>query len=906
MHDSQLVDTNELAEEDILCAQEPISTPGTVQQHGALIVLDPARNMTVVAVSDNIAHFLPDESDVEDIALGTELGDRLGHKFRMDLSALLETNEFRNGIPWEISIQVKAGHPELEASIHLQADLILVELEVATFQDIPKTLAATRILQRSIVQLQRSTGDLAELSLIVVRAIRLLTGYERVLIYQFDQEGHGQSLAEDKVPDWQQSLSDQRFHASNIPLQARALYLLAPLRCMWDRDAAPVPLHVDPNWPGSGPTGRAIDLTYAKLRSLSPTHLAIHRALGIDGIMSLSLIQDGRLWGLIVCHHRQPHPTTTGQRAAAMALANAFAVRVGPAERAQIEQARRADAQRLSMLLANMAAAEDAGVALTTGKITIASLFNAAGAAVLHDGKTLLVGTTPPEAAVLDLAHWLHDHAGEAFHTDRLPSLYPKWLPYAPIACGVIAVFLAADRSEMLLWFRRAEKPLVDSDSTLRPEQAAALAQQASFTRVSEPRHAFAKPWATWEPEIAAALGHAVTEVILRSLRRISELSEQLRQSQKMEAIGQLTGGIAHDFNNMLAGIIGSLEMTKMRITQGRVTEVDRYIDAAMTSAQRAAAMTHRLLAFSRRQTLDPKPTDVNKLIIAMGELIRSTVGSGIHVEVVTSGGLWKTLCDFNQLESAVLNLALNARDAMSNSGRLTIEVGNVRLDDLYARHYGIAAGQYVALSITDTGLGMAPSVISRAFEPFFTTKPQGHGTGLGLSMVYGFVTQSEGYVRIYSELGVGTTVRLYLPRWFGTEAEQIDDNEPAGLQTRHNRTILVVDDEPVVLMLVGDTLRDLGYTIIEARDGAEALRLWAKHREFDLVITDVGLPGGLNGRQLADALRVGTPDLPVLFITGYAENAALGNGTLDHGMEVITKPFALVDLAAKVKAMTP
>lgn len=241
----------------------------------------------------------------------------------------------------------------------------------------------------------------------------------------------------------------------------------------------------------------------------------------------------------------------------------------------------------------------------------------------------------------------------------------------------------------------------------------------------------------------------------------------------------------------------------------------------------------------------------------------------------------------------------------MESSGRLTIEVGNVWLDDKYARHHAITAGQYVALSVTDTGTGMTPDILSRVFEPFFTTKPQGQGTGLGLSMVYGFTKQSGGYARIYSEPGQGTTVRLYLPRWSGNQIEEkATDGAPNELQAQRSSTILVVDDEPIVLMLISDTLRDLGYTVIQACDGAEAMRLWTKHSKFDLLVSDVGLPGGINGRQLADALRVSSPTLPVLFITGFAENAALGNGMLDPGMQVLTKPFALVDLAAKIKVM--
>ncbi|WP_375454396.1 ATP-binding protein [uncultured Methylobacterium sp.] len=391
-----------------------------------------------------------------------------------------------------------------------------------------------------------------------------------------------------------------------------------------------------------------------------------------------------------------------------------------------------------------------------------------------------------------------------------------------------------------------------------------------------------------------------------RVAERTAELNvseETLRQSQKMEAVGQLTGGIAHDFNNLLAGISGSLELLQTRMAQGRLTDLDRYINTAQGCSKRAAALTHRLLAFSRRQTLDPKPTNVNGLIAGMEELIRRTVGPGIAVEVVGAGGLWAVLVDPNQLENALLNLAINARDAMPAGGRITIETGNRWLDDRIARERDATPGQYISLSVTDTGTGMSPEVIARAFDPFFTTKPVGEGTGLGLSMIYGFVRQSGGQVRIYSELGQGTTLCLYLPRHYGVaeEADVLADLSKAP-RAEQGQTVLVVDDEPSVRMLVTEVLEDLGYTAIEAVDGSGALKVLQSNVRLDLLVTDVGLPGGMNGRQVADAGRAVRPGLRVLFITGYAENAALGNGYLDPGMQVVTKPFAMETLARRIK----
>ena len=379
---------------------------------------------------------------------------------------------------------------------------------------------------------------------------------------------------------------------------------------------------------------------------------------------------------------------------------------------------------------------------------------------------------------------------------------------------------------------------------------------------------------------------------------------EALRQAQKMEAVGQLTGGLAHDFNNLLAGISGSLELMQSRIAQGRLADVDRYMIAAQGAARRAAALTHRLLAFSRRQTLDPKPTDVNQLVVGMEELVRRTVGPSIHIETVGAASLWTTLVDPPQLENALLNLCINARDAMPVGGRITIETANRWMDDQAARKHDLPPGQYVSLCVTDTGTGMSPEVIAKAFDPFFTTKPLGQGTGLGLSMIYGFAQQSGGQVRIYSEIGMGTTVCIYLPRHSGDAEPTVAPAAAALERAGQGETVLIVDDEPTVRMLVTEVLNDLGYTSIEAVDARAGLLVLQSDVRIDLLVTDVGLPGGMNGRQMADAARVKRPDLKVLFITGYAENALIGNGQLEPGMAVLTKPFSVDALGVRIREM--
>ena len=399
------------------------------------------------------------------------------------------------------------------------------------------------------------------------------------------------------------------------------------------------------------------------------------------------------------------------------------------------------------------------------------------------------------------------------------------------------------------------------------------------------------------EGELVHAVARDVTD------ERATEAA--LRQSQKMEAVGQLTGGLAHDFNNLLTGMSGSLELLQLRTSQGRLSESDRYISAAQGAVKRAAALTHRLLAFSRRQTLDPKPTDVKKLVFGMEELLQRTVGPSIKVEAVHAAGLWPTLIDPGQLENSILNLCINARDAMPDGGTITIESGNRWMDRRTAEQRGLEPGQYISLCVSDTGSGMPTAVIAKAFDPFFTTKPIGMGTGLGLSMVYGFAKQSGGSVNIYSEVGAGSMVCIYLPRHSGDRAIDPTEATVADVPRAGNgETVLVIDDEPTVRLFISEVLSDLGYATLEAGDGATGLKLLQSNARVDLLVTDVGLPGGMNGRQVADAARVFRPNLGVLFITGYAENAVLSHGHLDPGMHVLTKPFSMDSLGTRIREL--
>ncbi|WP_417792121.1 PAS domain S-box protein [Stutzerimonas xanthomarina] len=413
--------------------------------------------------------------------------------------------------------------------------------------------------------------------------------------------------------------------------------------------------------------------------------------------------------------------------------------------------------------------------------------------------------------------------------------------------------------------------------------------------------------WINWSARSAEQVINAVGRDITAEKEQADALARaeaQLRQSQKMEAVGQLTGGLAHDFNNLLTGISGSLELLEKRIGQGRVESLSSYLDVAQTATRRAAALTHRLLAFSRRQTLDPMATDVGGLINDLYQLLSRTVGPSVRLQTTLSPGLWPTLVDRNQLENALLNLGINARDAMPDGGTLTITSSNREVTDDDALMLDIKAGAYVVICVADTGVGMPQDVVAQAFDPFFTTKPLGMGTGLGLSMVYGFTRQSGGQVSIQSEPGQGARISLYLPRVAMTTAPARSGNGPqAALPAGEaaGETVLVVDDEPAIRMLVVEILEELGYQVLQAADGHGALQAFESGEPVSLLITDVGLPGGMNGRQLADAARQRDPHLRVLFITGYAETVVMGNGPLEFGMRIVTKPFSIETLAARI-----
>lgn len=639
-----------------------------------------------------------------------------------------------------------------------------------------------------------------------------------------------------------------------------------------------------------------------------------YHAIGSRTTLAVPLIKNQRFWAMFFLHHPVPHRWTPDE----IALATEVAERTWSAvERARSEAEKARYTQRLDFLDA-------------LGRAT----------STLRDADAILNETTDMLGRYLNASNCAYadmDEDEDGF------TIRGDWA--APGAPHITGHYRLKDFGKLAVTELSNGRPLVINDNLaeIDPEEAAAfqeigitaticmpLVKDGRLTALMAVHHGRPHQWTphelslvrevtdrSWahvervrsEAELRASqaellrANERLEAAVVERTQELMAVEESLRHAQKMEAVGQLTGGLAHDFNNLLAGMLGSLEAIRSRLEQGRIGDIDRYLTASIGAAKRGASLTQRMLAFSRRQTLAPKPTDVNSLVSSMEELVGRTIGPSVALEVIRMSDPWPALVDEGQLENALLNLCINGRDATPDGGVLTIETAKSWVDAKASSKLGLAEGEYVLVSVTDTGTGMDAETIARAFDPFYTTKPLGEGTGLGLSMVWGFAGQSGGTVQLKSELGKGTTVSVYVPRYVGAVDLALVDEDDSSPAVAASHVVLLVDDEPLIRMVTAEYLEDLGYVVIEAADARQAIKHLETDRKFDLLLTDVGLPHGMNGRQLADIAREKHRDLPVIFITGYAENAVLNHGHLQPKMEILTKPFDMDVLARRVKA---
>ncbi|WP_075292826.1 GAF domain-containing protein [Pararhizobium arenae] len=649
----------------------------------------------------------------------------------------------------------------------------------------------------------------------------------------------------------------------------------------------------------------------ARVGGMAP---AFH-AIGSRTVLAVPLVKSGRFRAMLFAHDPAPHRWTSGE----IALATEVAERTWSAvERAKSEADKARYTERLGfldILGKTTSSLNDADAVLSATTKMLGEYLGVSSCAYAdmdddQDGFTIRGDWAAPDAQHITGRYRLRDFgtlavaelsAGRPLvinnNLEEIALEEAKTFRNIGIAATICIPLVKSGRLTALMAVHQ-KKPHYWSSHELALVKEVTDRSWAHVERVRSEAELRAS-----QEELRRA-NLALEATVVEQTGELMAVEESLRHAQKMEAVGQLTGGLAHDFNNLLGGILGSLEIMQSRLAQGRISEIDRYLTAATGAAKRGASLTQRMLAFSRRQTLAPKPVDVDKLIGSMEELVRRSVGPAVDIEVMYSTSAWPVMADPGQLESAVLNLCINGRDAMAAAGKLTIAIENQAIDERAAATLRLTPGEYVSISVSDTGTGMTQDVISHAFDPFFTTKPIGEGTGLGLSMVWGFAGQSGGGVSIQSELGKGSKVSIFLPRFAGkVDAETTSLPEAVSAKT-HSQRILLVDDEPLIRMVTAEELEERGYTVLEAANAWEALEILEAEHKIELLLTDVGLPNGINGRQLADLARERMPDLPILFITGYAENAVLNQGHLGPGMAVMTKPFDMASMAKRVEML--
>ena len=728
-----------------------------------LLAIDPSHHFKIIAVSSNASSLLGRFGEGRE-TLGRGIADVISPDFMEKLTARYLSGRLRGSAPWQSTLGLPDGSAELHATVHSHAGLVLIELEKSAQSNDSEALEAARQLREGIVDLQESAPDIKSLARVAARAVRTLMGYERVIIYRFDADWHGTAIAEDIDSFWPQSMDGLHFPASDIPSQARALYRRSKQRWVANRDAAPVPILLDP-----ASAHKTIDLSYASLRSLSPVHLQYHRNMGVNGSMSFSIMDADRLWGLVVCHHRQPHYPSPGQRVAGAVLTDAFASRVGPAEQSDTEQARRADLARLAILFTHMAGADDVTGSLTTGEVTIADFFSSTGAAVIENGAVTLLGVTPPETEIRKFCKWLAllSQPARLFHTDHLEACYPDWNKYAAIASGVLAVFLSDNRADILLWFRPEEAQLTvwggnpGKDAT----DPSGLMPRQSFERWVDTRHGVARPWLAWELEFAESLRHGITDVIVRSLRRISDgaqarerLVEQLTASNmELERFAYVA---SHDMQEPLRMITNFSKLMVAEYADSIDEQGKEYISLVSDSAQRIQAMVDDLLEYARIGGSHMYLATVD----ANNELRRVLDNLAIFIAERQAQITFDDLPVFSGNPVQYIRLMQNL---ISNAVKYQLD-GNIA-----KVHVGITdEGKNWKFSVEDNGIGIADESVDQIFEPFrrLHAWEEYNGTGIGLSVCKKIVENHGGKIWAASKLGKGSIIYFTIPKLSGTK----------------------------------------------------------------------------------------------------------------------------------------
>ncbi len=912
-----------------VCAAEPIHIPGAIQPHGALIVVA-VDGWRITHASENLAQFLDVDARA---ALGLPVQDLIGEEAGR---ALLDAR------PGERTVldQIKVGGHLLHLHAHWSSNATFgasnerICIDIEPTSDMLRPAPPVTMVQ-SLLETFESATTALELGELAIAGMAAITGYDRVMLYRFDDQGHGEVVAERHSSVLQPYLGNH-YPTTDIPPQARAQYLRQRVGAVADFAYRPVPLLTD----AALDDGAPVDLTHSALRSVSPIHREFMRNMGTAASLSVGLACGDTLWGLLLCHNSTPLIASPQLRAVAEMLGQVVSLLLRGMEEKEVEAELLERGATLKVLVDRLTAGLPLPQTLAASEHEILHLVNATGAAVKMEQSLVCLGETPePEIIERMLAALQRGSSGEIVAIDDLGQRDKDFAGSAATASGVLLLPLAQGFASLILWFR----PMLSHTVTWAGDPTShgavdpltgMVSPRSSFAAWTQTVHGRSATWTGADLALAGQLRNAIAvEVAHRAkaelvwLRHYQALSDglerqveqrtralevevaermkaegTLQQAQKMEAIGQLTGGVAHDFNNILAAILTNLDLAQSR-APGPL--VERFLRNAQHAAERGAKLTDHLLSFARKQPLRREACNLNRLSRGFESLIERALGPAITLKMVLDDDIWTVVADATQFEMALLNLAINARDAMPEGGSFTLASENIG-----AGAPGVPSdlppGDYVRVTAQDNGSGMSRSVVNRAFEPFYSTKEVGRGTGLGLSQVYGFCKQLGGSAMLSSTEGVGTRVGLWFPRemtLLPNAAATTPRVAPPAPHLRWNgRRLLVIDDDPDVLEATCETLQAMGFEVVPAPNASEGLQILSADRSIDLAVTDFSMPG-MNGIEFIRLARLSRPNLPCLLVTGYADITSLAD-TLTRDIMILRKPYRMKELAASIESL--